>query len=103
MPAHAVVQRNDGSVYIHLHPNGTISMIAQAALGGRQETDTLPGMLARRLSADTASVMLHTDHPMFDGHFSFPYAFPKPGTYRIWVQIRRSGEIVTAPFAVEVK
>ena len=101
MAGHAVVQRTDGRVYVHLHPNGTISMVAQRALGGRLATDTVPGMLARRLAADAG--MTHGDHPMFDGTLSFPYAFPKPGEYRIWVQIRRGGTIITAPFAATVQ
>jgi hypothetical protein len=100
MPAHAVVHRDDGSVYIHLHPNGTISMAAQAALGSRQDTDTVPGMLARRLTADSMST--HQAHPMFDGTVEFPYAFPKAGSYRVWVQIRRGGGIMTGVFGVVV-
>ena len=102
MPGHAVVHRTDGQVYIHLHPNGTISMVAQQALGGRQATDTVPGMLARRLAADNAAIS-HGDHPMFDGTLTFPYAFPSPGQYRVWVQIRRGQIIFTAPFDIAVK
>lgn len=100
MAGHAVVQRDDGQVYIHLHPNGTISMVAQAALGGRRVTDTMPGMLARRLAGDSTG---HAGHPVFDGRLEFPYAFPKPGRYRIWVQIRRGGAIATAAFATDVR
>ncbi len=102
MPGHAVVYRTDGKVYIHLHPNGTTSMVAQQALGSRQATDTLPGMLARRMAADTMA-MVHADHPMFDGTLTFPYAFPSPGQYRVWVQIRRGSTIVTAPFDIAVR
>ena len=101
MAGHAVVQRQDGQVYVHLHPNGTISMVAQKALGiGRQKTDTVPGMMARRIAADTGMTMVH---PMFDGTLTFPYAFPQPGVYRVWVQIRRGAAIMTAPFAVTVE
>jgi hypothetical protein len=100
MAAHAVVHRDDDSVYVHLHPTGTISMVAQAALGGRQRTDTLPGMLARRLSAPMMGDMAQ---PMFDGTVTFPYAFPKPGAYRIWVQVRRPDGVATAPFDVVVR
>ena len=102
MPGHAVVYRTDGQVYIHLHPNGTTSMVAQRALGSRQTTDTLPGMLARRLATDSMG-MSHASLPTFDGTLSFPYAFPQPGQYRVWVQLRRGALRQTAPFEILVR
>lgn len=102
MPGHAVVYRTDGQVYIHLHPNGTISMAAQQALGGRRATDTVPGMLAQRLTA-AAMTMAHANQPMFDGRLTFPYAFPQPGSYRVWVQVKRGAQVATAPFDVVVR
>jgi hypothetical protein len=33
---------------------------------------------------------------------SFPYGFPEPGDYRIFVQIKRSGRIVTGVFDAHV-
>ncbi|MGQ0648537.1 MAG: hypothetical protein ACT4P7_13310 [Gemmatimonadaceae bacterium] len=102
MPGHAVVYRTDGQVYIHLHPNGTISTAAQQALGTALVTDSLPGVVAGRLAAHT--VMTHAGtEPRFDGRLTFPYAFPGPGTYRLWVQVRRGETIATAPFAITVQ
>jgi hypothetical protein len=34
---------------------------------------------------------------------SIPYAFPKAGRYRIWIQVKRAGQVVTGAFDAEVK
>ena len=100
MPAHAVVARDDGSVFVHLHPMGTISMASQMAFAMRQPGDTIAGTLGKRLSAAEMSTMQHA--PVTVGTVSFPYAFPKAGSYRIWVQVKLSGKVTTAVFDARV-
>jgi hypothetical protein len=49
----------------------------------------------------------HAGHMMMQSglpsEFSFPYGFPKPGPYRIYVQTRRAGQIVTGIFDANVE
>ena len=101
MAGHAVVSRDDGAVFVHLHPSGTISMASQMAFTMRQPGDSIAGRLGQRMNA---SGMSHSTAPIPEnGVISFPYAFPKPGNYHLWVQVKHAGRILTGPFAVEVK
>lgn len=98
MTGHAVVMRDDGKVYVHLHPSGTSAMASSLAFALRDRGDTLSnGRL--RMGGDemgmTSAQPLHA--------ISFPYAFPSPGRYRVWVQMRIRDSVRTAGFAVVVK
>jgi hypothetical protein len=101
MPGHAVVTRDDGKVFVHLHPSGTISMASQMALMMRQPGDSIQGTLAKRLkSADSVHSGVQTTTA---GEISFPYAFPQPGPYHMWVQVKHAGRILTGAFALTVQ
>jgi hypothetical protein len=101
MAGHGVVSRDDGTVFVHLHPSGTISMASQMAFMMRQPGDSVAGRLGRRIEANEAS------HPVTpiprSGVITFPYAFPKPGKYHMWVQVKHSARILTGAFAFEVQ
>ncbi|HVT40650.1 MAG TPA: hypothetical protein VHE78_16525 [Gemmatimonadaceae bacterium] len=102
MAGHAVVVRDDGAVYVHLHPGGTTSMGAQRALLAWTPADTVRGAIRTRLEqAQITDTMAPMRAPL-PGVLSFPYAFPKPGRYRVWVQFRRGGAVRTAAFDVPV-
>jgi hypothetical protein len=86
MLGHAVVRRDDGAVFTHLHPIGTISMAAADVLA-RRDGDAKP--LPARAVEPASEVV-------------FPYAFPQPGAYRIWVQVRTGPRVLTGVFDVRV-
>ena len=84
MAAHAIVASHDGSVFAHLHPSGSISMAA--------------------LQKFTTSTVGHAGHhDTLEGVVAIPFAFPRSGAYRIWVQIKRSGKVMTAAFNATVR
>jgi hypothetical protein len=100
MAAHAAVVRDDGSVFVHLHPMGTSTAAAQQAFVLRDRGDTTARGLLRVSDTITSGAAMSMPTT---GTFSLPYAFPKPGRYRIWVQIKRGGAILTAPFDAMVR
>ena len=94
--AHAQVVCSDLSVFAHLHPAGSVSMAAlDLAQAGLMAHSSSPGSgMAMEMPGSSASL------PPF---FSFPYGFPHAGDYRIFVQIKRSGQVQTAAFDVKVQ
>lgn len=82
MLAHVVVARDDGSVFAHLHPSGSVAMAALQKFAADQHA-------MHRATGATERV-------------SIPYAFPKSGRYRIWVQMKRAGQVFTSAFDAAV-
>jgi hypothetical protein len=110
MAGHAVVIREDASVFVHLHPMGSMSAATLQAFELRNRGDTtpdgrlidvhatMPAMKPARGSRNAPAA-----EPELPGRFSFPFAFPKPGRYRVWVQVKKLNRIHTADFEVNVK
>jgi len=96
MAAHAVVMNHDGSVFVHLHPMGTVSTAAQQVFVLRDRGDTTKAGHLRMDSAQASMAM-----PV-RSEFTLPYEFPKPGRYRIWVQVKADGVPWTAAFDADV-
>ena len=108
MPGHAVVIREDGSVFAHLHPMGSMSMATMQAFELRNRGDTtddgrLRGPHAAMPMKPARGRAAASDEPEVNGSFSFPFAFPKAGRYRMWVQVKKAGHIHTADFEVNVR
>ena len=82
MPAHVILSSQDHGVFAHLHPSGSISMAA-----------------LEKFTTGTT----HAGHGgEVDSRVGVPYAFPKAGRYRMWVQVKRAGQVRTAAFDVDV-
>lgn len=87
MPGHAAFVKTDGTVFAHVHPSGSVAMPALALANPSQSPHAMmPGMSMSMLPADV----------------SFPWGFPKPGEYRILVQMKRAGQVVTGIFNASV-
>jgi hypothetical protein len=108
MLGHAVVRRQDGAVFAHIHPVGTFSMAAQVFfVNGKPPKHSAlkaqPGSWAA-VQPSLASELhgSHTNRVGVVGEISFPYAFPEPGSYRFWVQMKSQGRILTGVFDTTV-
>jgi hypothetical protein len=86
MAAHAVFLSTDGNIFAHVHPAGSVSMAAVNLAEGRSAIADMRNM----------------DHAS-PSEISFPYGFPKPGNYRIFVQVKRAGKIETGAFVAKVE
>jgi hypothetical protein len=89
MAGHAVFLRNDGKIFAHVHPAGSVSMAALNLASGQnaqeQAMANMPGMNAPK-----------------NGEVSFPYGFPQLGDYHIFIQVKRAGHVDTGVFLAHV-
>lgn len=124
MAGHAEIVRSDQSVFAHIHPSGSISMAAldlaernsgiisggSSPTGGAQATSAMAGMAgmpdmgttgahAGAQMAQMPGMDMNSASPDVD----FPYGFPKPGEYRMFIQMRRAGHVETGVFDTEVR
>jgi hypothetical protein len=84
MQGHAAFVKTDRSVFAHIHPSGSAPMAAIALANGPDPH------ASHAMSASLPAVV------------SFPYGFPNPGEYRIFVQIKRAGRVETGVFDAKV-
>jgi hypothetical protein len=91
MYGHLIIESSDGNVFNHLHPLGSISMESQRRFAEREKA----GFLANKPLDQFCTVA--------QPELSFPYAFPKAGIYRLWLQTKVAGHILTGAYSLSVK
>jgi hypothetical protein len=84
MAGHLVILRRNLSVFAHVHPAGSVPM---AAL-----------MLLEKPSPSGSGSMAGMQHGAVTNEITFPYGFPQAGDYRLFLQVKRAGQVQTAVF-----
>ena len=98
MLGHAAIRRHDGAVFTHLHPAGSLSMAAQQVFQIRAGTNPPPRITPTMMEA----LCQPPDGSGPQQPLAFPWEFPQPGNYRIWVQAKNGGAVQTAVFDADV-
>ncbi len=88
MAGHAAFVKADMTTFAHTHPEGSAPMQAMMLANGDRG---MGGMTASEAPAPVSSTV------------EFPYGFPSPGRYRIFVQMKHSATVETGTFDADVK
>jgi hypothetical protein len=88
MAGHAAFVKTDGTVFAHTHPDGSAPM-ADVMLAD-ESLNNAPAMATMQTAIVGPSV-------------DFPYGFPTPGRYRIFIQMKHANTVETGVFDAEVK
>jgi hypothetical protein len=99
MAGHAEIVKSDRTVFAHIHPEGSVAMAALELT--RQNSPSKTSGPAMDPNMDMAMPM-GDDSAAEKARVSFPYGFPKPGDYRLFVQMKRGGVIETGVFDTQV-
>ncbi len=95
MAGHAAFVKSDGTVFAHTHPEGSAAMqammLANGGSGEMADTGSMGGM-------DMGGAAEHIPATV-----EFPYGFPSPGRYRIFIQMKHGSTVETGVFDAEVR
>jgi hypothetical protein len=106
MPGHAEFVGDDFQVFAHVHPSGSAPMAAFGLLQAAGKPDSQPGEMDVAHEVPSMGDMqgMHaTPVAALPPEVFFPYGFPKPGNYRMFVQVKRAGKVETGIFDTRVE
>jgi hypothetical protein len=99
MAGHAAFVKTDGTVFAHTHPGGSAAMqammLANGSSGEMADSSSMGGMdMAGHPAGATESIPPTVE---------FPYGFPSPGRYRIFIQMKHANTVETGVFDADVR
>ena len=90
MAGHLIILRSDGTVFAHVHPAGSVAMASLE-------------LAEKSLASATMQDMVSMHQQPISSEVAFPYGFPQPGDYRLFVQVKRKNQIQTGIFDAHVE
>jgi hypothetical protein len=90
MPGHAAIVKADGTVFAHIHPEGSVAMAAYMMANANSSA----AMGDMNMSARSMKMSNTTE---------FPFGFPKAGLYRVIVQMKHGDVVETGAVDVIVR
>src|SRR5579863_4522854 len=106
MAGHAEFVRSDMSVFAHIHPAGSVPMaslmIVQKDFGTSVDNSAGANSQAAIAMDHMSMASMGGNSQPLPAEVSFPYGFPQPGDYRLFVQVKRHGQVETGVFDAHV-
>jgi hypothetical protein len=96
MLGHAAFVKTDGSVFAHIHPMGTASMAALSLAQSGESSAERPATPINPSAMEMPAMNMQS--AALPNEVRFPYGFPSPGRYRIFVQMKHGNTIETGVF-----
>ena len=94
MAGHAAFVKADWTTFAHTHPEGSAAMPAMMLANAGNGSSEMGSMADSAAGAPTEPLSSTVE---------FPYGFPSPGRYRIFVQMKHGSTVETGVFDAEVR
>jgi hypothetical protein len=93
MAGHAAFVKSDFTTFAHTHPDGSAAMPAVMLADASTAASNPTALSNMNMSANSEPISSTVE---------FPYGFPSPGRYRIFIQMKHATTVETGVFDVEV-
>jgi hypothetical protein len=103
MAGHAAFVKTDGTVFAHTHPEGSAAMQAMVLANGGSDEMADTGLMGGMDKASAGPVQGSSGAEHIPPVVEFPYGFPSPGRYRIFIQMKHANTVETGVFDADAR